>query len=238
MERSTGYHPRDSDEAYEAASRATLAWKDRYLNLCKEAGEEPLRMEIFCITQEEEEHYEALIEKLRRLEVDALAGELGITVSPDGNSKLILAHLKALKKNEVNMHNDTVDTVNEMPEDFWKTDKAVKHDNAKDRMEFIPALALRYVSKAFTHGAEKYGKFNYLKGMEWSRLIGAAHRHINATELRIDYDSGEKGSGLLHTAHAVASLMMLLEYQLREIGEDDRAGMDGFVKALEKMDIE
>lgn len=96
---------------------------------------------------------------------------------------------------------------------------AVKHDNEKVRMELLPEEALVEVSKVFTFGAKKYGDFNYMKGMEWNRLVGATRRHLSSFVRRDDIDDE---SGLLHLAHAAASIMMLLEYQLLALGEDNR----------------
>ena len=96
---------------------------------------------------------------------------------------------------------------------------ALKNDNDKVRMELLPEMALVEVAKVFTFGSKKYGDMNYMKGMEWSRLIGAVRRHTSAFLLREDNDPE---SGIPHLAHAVAGLLMLLEYQKRALGTDNR----------------
>lgn len=87
--------------------------------------------------------------------------------------------------------------------------KATKYDsNKKVRPELLPFKATEEVMKVFSFGAEKYGDFNWLKGLEFSRLFGAAMRHQMAFWQGQDLD---EESGLPHIAHAIASLMMLLE---------------------------
>lgn len=87
--------------------------------------------------------------------------------------------------------------------------KATKYDmNKKIRPELLPSKATEEVMKVFTFGAEKYGDFNWRKGLEFSRLWGAAQRHQMSFWQGEDID---KESGLPHVAHAIANLMMLLE---------------------------
>jgi len=87
--------------------------------------------------------------------------------------------------------------------------KATKHDsNKKVRPELLPFKATEEVMKVFSFGAEKYGDFNWRKGLEFSRLWGAAQRHQMAFWQGQDLD---EESGLPHIAHAIANLMMLME---------------------------
>jgi len=99
-----------------------------------------------------------------------------------------------------------------------KMSKAKKYDQAKPKYHVVPTYALEEVMKAFTYGADKYGAFNYSGGMEYSRYINAAIRHIN------DFLQGENidESGNTHLSHAVASLMMLMDNMAIRAGTDDR----------------
>lgn len=87
-----------------------------------------------------------------------------------------------------------------------------KHDSGKPLMGAVPPNALLAVAKVLTFGAEKYGRDNWrqVENAE-TRYLDAALRHINA------YQRGELAdpeSGESHLAHAVCSLMFMLE--LRE----------------------
>ena len=89
-----------------------------------------------------------------------------------------------------------------------------KHDSGKPLMGAVPPNALLAVARVLTFGAEKYGRDNWrqVENAE-SRYLDAALRHINA------YQRGELAdpeSGESHLAHAVCSLMFMLEMQKRE----------------------
>lgn len=97
--------------------------------------------------------------------------------------------------------------------------QAIKYDDEKVRLELLPFQALGEVGKAFTWGAKKYEDHNYRKGFRWTRLVGSILRHTFA------WASGENldpESGLSHLAHAGATVLMLLDAEVNELGEDDR----------------
>lgn len=96
---------------------------------------------------------------------------------------------------------------------------AEKHDSQKVRVELLPFTALEEVGKAFTYGAKKYADHNYRRGMAWSRLLGAALRHLFAWARG---EAADAESGLSHLAHAGACVLMLLDAELHQLGTDDR----------------
>lgn len=90
--------------------------------------------------------------------------------------------------------------------------EARKDDQGKSRVELIPGDPLLAVGFVFGYGAEKYGVGNYLLdgGLDSKRLLGAAYRHMLA------YGAGQNLDGesrLPHLAHAVASLLMIMEIE-------------------------
>lgn len=100
------------------------------------------------------------------------------------------------------------------------SNEAKKFDGGKLKYELIPIEALREIVKVYTFGANKYGDRNWEQGMDWGRMYGAAQRHLNEYAGRNDVDSE---SGLYHLAHAATCIMMLLQYQIKDIGNDNRA---------------
>jgi hypothetical protein len=68
-------------------------------------------------------------------------------------------------------------------------------------------------------GEQKYGAYNHMKGTEWRRYWDAASRHMNSW---LDMESLDLESGKSHLAHAAASILILLELELRNKGTDDR----------------
>lgn len=94
-----------------------------------------------------------------------------------------------------------------------------KDDAGKPRMDLLPPTALLEIASVLTLGAAQYGEYNWLKGMKWSRLIGAASRHMAAFSAREDNDPI---SGFSHLAHAACCMLFLLTYKQLGLGEDDR----------------
>lgn len=86
-----------------------------------------------------------------------------------------------------------------------------KHDSGKPLMGAVPPNALLAVAKVLTFGAEKYGRDNWRQvSSAETRYLDAALRHLNAYQRgeAVDPESGES-----HLAHAVCSLMFMLELQ-------------------------
>ncbi len=99
--------------------------------------------------------------------------------------------------------------------------KALKHDSGKPRMDLVSPGALLELGKVLAYGANKYGDQNWRNngGLDWSRPLAAAYRHLLAWQGGQDLDDE---SGLLHLAHAMCNLMMLLDYGLTGNGSDNR----------------
>lgn len=94
-----------------------------------------------------------------------------------------------------------------------------KFDSGKAPMELLSHQALLQIAKVFGHGAEKYGRYNYRAGLSWSRVIGAAYRHLGAFNSGEDLDPE---SGLSHIAHLGCCVIMLLDYVKDNPNLDDR----------------
>ncbi len=80
--------------------------------------------------------------------------------------------------------------------------------------------AIELMTAAMEYGANKpeYGRNNWKKGMEWSRLIDAAQRHGLAI---LDGEDTDPESGNPHVAHMLASIHMLLGNHDMKIGTND-----------------
>jgi hypothetical protein len=86
-------------------------------------------------------------------------------------------------------------------------------------MELLPTAPLRAISEVLTFGAKKYAAHNWRGGLEYSRLIGAAYRHLSAFN---DGEDKDPESGLSHLAHLGCCVMFLLEQEAKGTGQDDR----------------
>lgn len=96
---------------------------------------------------------------------------------------------------------------------------AVKFDQGKLRYDLIPPDALEAEAEVYTIGAHKYGDNNYLKGMNWSRVIAALQRHLKAWEKGEIHDPVD---GQFHLASVSWCAKTLFMYQKYGLGTDDR----------------
>ena len=87
--------------------------------------------------------------------------------------------------------------------------EGIKHDGSKAPMELLSHNALIEIANVFGYGRTKYGAHNYRGGLRWSRVIGAAYRHLGAFNSGEDLDPE---SGLSHVAHLGACAIMLLDF--------------------------
>lgn len=94
-----------------------------------------------------------------------------------------------------------------------------KDDQDKPPMSLLDRFALEQIAKVLQFGAKKYAKHNWRKGLEFSRLLDAALRHILAFA---DGEDNDPESGLSHIAHAGCCIMFLLWMQKNRPDLDDR----------------
>jgi hypothetical protein len=96
---------------------------------------------------------------------------------------------------------------------------AIKHDTQKVRLDLLSPIAITEIGKVLTFGAEKYADHNWRNGFKWSRLLGAALRHLMAFMGGQDKDPE---TNLSHLAHAGCCIMFLLEHEVTHKELDDR----------------
>jgi len=87
----------------------------------------------------------------------------------------------------------------------------VKDGRVKPRLSLLPQLALIEIAKVFTYGAHKYDEYNFSQGAKNTTYVDASLRHINKYLCNNDIDDE---SNLLHLAHAISNLMMVLDNDL------------------------
>lgn len=94
-----------------------------------------------------------------------------------------------------------------------------KNDNGKAPMHFLTREFLEGTAKAQGFGSRKYGDFNFTKGIEYTRLLDAAMRHITAFTWGENKDPESLES---HISHAAANLNMLMFMISHRPEMDDR----------------
>lgn len=94
-----------------------------------------------------------------------------------------------------------------------------RFNSGKARVELLVPEAMEAEAKVWAMGAEKYGEYNWQKGMKWTIVIGCLLRHIFAIMRGEDID---KESGQLHAAHIKCNASMLIYYHTHFKEGDDR----------------
>ncbi len=94
-----------------------------------------------------------------------------------------------------------------------------KHDEGKPPMSLIPHECLEGIARVLGFGAKKYDVHNWRKGMNWSRVISAAERHLGQFKDGQDLDPE---SHLPHIDHALCCLIFLRWYMGHRQSFDDR----------------
>ncbi len=97
-----------------------------------------------------------------------------------------------------------------VPEFKGKFDgKGKKFDQEKNRLELIPPEPIEELGWVYTKGAIKYADNNWLRGLKYTKVIGAIKRHLLAIEKGQDIDPEFQ---LLHAAHGAWSFLALVQF--------------------------
>lgn len=88
-----------------------------------------------------------------------------------------------------------------------------------EEFALIPVWPRLEVAKVYGFGAQKYEEDNWRKGYPWRWSLSALHRHIAQFEGGESFDSE---SGIHHLAHGVFHMNTLMEFDVRDLGTDDR----------------
>lgn len=101
--------------------------------------------------------------------------------------------------------------------------RGTKADDSKPDLSLIPKDALWEMAKAFTYGANKYGRHNYREGIEISRLLAAAMRHITQFN---EGENHDEESQALHLGNAMAGIAMAIYMYYNKPDMDNRYKKD------------
>jgi len=97
---------------------------------------------------------------------------------------------------------------------------ARKDDKGKLQWHLFPWVAAREIVKVMMFGAIKYAKYNWMKGLNYSRVWDSSKRHLDEWW---DGEDNDTETGLSHLAHAGCCIMFLLTYTvLKMTFLDDR----------------
>jgi len=97
--------------------------------------------------------------------------------------------------------------------------EGTKYDQEKPRVDLLDPLALEGVAAVLTFGARKYAAHNWRGGISYSRLLGAALRHLFAI---VRGEDNDPESGLPHVDHLGCCVMFLSNMMKTRPDLDDR----------------
>jgi hypothetical protein len=97
--------------------------------------------------------------------------------------------------------------------------EGIKFDQGKPPLELLSTIALIETAKVMEFGRSKYSSHNWRNGLAWSRVLGAAARHLF---LFIGGQDKDPETGLSHLAHLSCCVLFLLEYEVTHKELDDR----------------
>ena len=97
--------------------------------------------------------------------------------------------------------------------------EGLKYDADKIPVDLFDPEYMEGVSEVLGFGAKKYARHNWRHGIAYSRLIGAAYRHLNAINKGEDLDPE---SGKPHVYHLGCTTMFLASMMKHRPDLDDR----------------
>jgi hypothetical protein len=113
-----------------------------------------------------------------------------------------------------------------MEEKKWKPEEAntsdtgsLRYNKGKPEIHQVPPQLVRGAAEGFVYGQQKYGKWNYAKGNNYSVPYDSLRRHLDAFFWEGNID---KESQLHHLKLAAANLAMLMLYVEKFPEMDDR----------------
>lgn len=109
--------------------------------------------------------------------------------------------------------------INDYKSDGYKQPEGRKDDTEKPPMALLDSDFLEGVARVLGFGAQKYAAHNWRGGIQYSRLISAAYRHLSAINRGEDLD---RESGLPHVYHLGCTCMFLSGMMETRPDLDDR----------------
>lgn len=96
-------------------------------------------------------------------------------------------------------------------------EQGMKYDSEKPRWELLPYDAVEEVVDVLTFGAQKYSDRNWEHGILYSRVIGAAIRHLSSFCQGVRED---EETGLSPLAHSACEVLFALAFEKRGMGPE------------------
>lgn len=167
-------------------------------------------------------YQQRLLEQRNEVALQDPAGEAGATDSARearAKNKINYGTKDVPEPDEFAPENVREARANKVESQTQRAERGVKHDQTKEPLSLLSRTWLLGVARVMSFGAKKYAAHNWRSGIERSRLLSAALRHILA------YNEGEDTdpeTGFSHLDHASCCLMFARETHETHPHLDDR----------------
>ncbi len=152
-----------------------------------------------------------------------ILGKEGIVTSHYGHKMMVVTFGEGIEKESYSLTRGEVSLVYvpkiNLIAEAEKKSAGLKFDTGKPPLELLSRQWLEGTANVLEYGKHKYAAHNWRKGIQFSRLLGAAMRHILAFQ---DGEDLDPETGLSHVHHASCCLMFISEIQDRLPQMDDR----------------
>lgn len=97
---------------------------------------------------------------------------------------------------------------------------ATRYNQGKPQLSYLldAPRAFEGYCRVMEHGAQKYGRYNWQKGLDEDEIIDSLIRHLQARKRGEVFDTG---SGLDHYFHVICNAVFLAEQHGASIGVED-----------------
>lgn len=82
--------------------------------------------------------------------------------------------------------------------------KAVRHNQGKPRWSLVDHQSLESLVRVLEFGEEKYGRWNWKKGLDKTEILESLYRHLIAL---MDGQDLDEETGLHHIGHIMSNAM-------------------------------
>lgn len=108
------------------------------------------------------------------------------------------------------------------------SEKSIRLNAGKPRWSLLHYASLEPLVKVMEFGEKKYSRGNWQKGLDLQEIQDSTYRHLNALN---DGELYDKETGLLHSGHIMANMMMW-NYHFNKQQEEKKELLMELINAL------
>lgn len=97
--------------------------------------------------------------------------------------------------------------------DTQTRERGTRHNEGKVRWSLVHYKSMEPMIRALMFGANKYGDFNWMKGLNKKQILESLQRHLAAL---MDEQTHDEESGVHHIGHIMANAMFYSYFELPE----------------------